>query len=175
MRRQRSEVAPSGAGWLRDPWLVHLLMVGGFVGLAFATLLDFVFLYLLAGVLHLAVFWPARILGTASGLALLAGVSLAIVRRLRRDGPSAAHTRTGDVWLLALLFLLACTGFWIEVVVTFPIHTPINDWILLIHSVMAMEVVFLLGATKLAHALYRPLALLFMHRRCDVATDGPPA
>jgi nitrate reductase gamma subunit len=136
-----------------------------------ATTLDLVVLYMLKNTVHLDVFWPARVLGTGSGFALLAGVLLAIVRRLRRDGPSAATTRAADAWLLILLFLLAVTGFWIEIAVTFAIQAPVNDWILLVHSVMAMELVLLMGATKLFHAVGRPLALLFMHMRRDPAIE----
>jgi hypothetical protein len=171
MRRHRSETRPTGLGWLRDPWLIHVLILSGFVGLLVATALDFLVLYLMQSVFHLSMFWPARVLGTASGLAMLAGVSLAIARRLRRDGPSATTTRAPDAWLLGLLFLLAVTGFWIEAAVTFTLTSPVNDWVLLIHSAVAMELVLLLGATKLAHALYRPLALLFMHRRRDPSVE----
>ncbi len=174
MRRQRSESSPKGLGWLRNPWFIHMLILGGFAGLLLATTLDLVVLYLLKDTLHLAVFWPARVLGTGAGLALLVGVLLAIVRRLRRDGPSAATTRAADAWLLILLFLLAVTGFWIEIAVTFAIQAPVNDWILLVHSVMAMELVLLMGATKLFHAVGRPLALLFMHMRRDPAVEVVP-
>jgi ferredoxin/nitrate reductase gamma subunit len=174
MRRQRSETNPKGLGWLRNPWFIHLLILSGFAGLLVATTLDLVVLYLLKNTLHLSVFWPSRVLGTAAGFSLLAGVLLAIVRRLRRDGPSAATTRAADAWLLVLLFVLAVTGFWIEIAVTFGLHAPINDWILLVHSVMAMELVLLMGATKLFHAVGRPLALLFMHMRRDPAVEVVP-
>jgi hypothetical protein len=73
--------------------------------------------------------------------------------------------------LLVLLLVLAVTGFWIEIAVTFALHAPVNDWILLVHSVMAMELVLLMGATKLFHALGRPLALLFMHMRRNPAVE----
>ena len=174
MRRHRSETRPTRLRWLRDPWFIHILILGGFSGLLVATILDFVVLYMLESVFHLSMFWPARVLGTAAGFALLAGVLLAIARRIRRDGPSAATTRAADGWLLVLLLLLALTGFWIEVAVTFAVRGPVNDWTLLVHSVMAMELVLLMGATKLAHALYRPLALLFMHLRRDPATEIAP-
>ena len=171
MRRQRSESNPRGLGWLRNPWFIHLLILGGFAGLLLATTLDLVVLYMLKDTLHLSVFWPARVLGTGAGFSLLAGVLLAIVRRFRRDGASAATTRAADAWLLVLLLVLAVTGFWIEIAVTFALHTPMNDWILLVHSVMAMELVLLMGATKLFHAVGRPLALLFMHMRRDPAVE----
>ena len=171
MRRQRSESSPKGLGWLRNPWFIHILILGGFAGLLLATIFDLVVLYLLKDTLHLTVFWPARVLGTGAAFALLAGVVLAIVRRVRRDGPSAATTRAADAWLLVLLLLLAVTGFWIEIAVTFAIQAPVNDWILLVHSVMAMELVLLTGATKLFHAVGRPLALLFMHMRRDPAVE----
>ncbi len=171
MRRQRSASSPKGLGWLRNPWFIHMLILGGFAGLVLATTLDLLFLYLLKDSLHLTVFWPARVLGTGAGFALLAGVLLAIVRRIRRDGPSAVTTRAADAWLLALLLLLAGTGFWIEIAVTFAVRAPVNDWILLMHSVMAMELVLLMGATKLFHAIGRPLALLFMHMRRDPVVE----
>jgi hypothetical protein len=174
MRRHRSESRPQGVGWLRDPWFIHILMVGGFMGLLVATILDFVVLYMLESVFHLSMFWPARVLGTVAGFAMLTGVLLAMARRVRRDGPSATTTRAADTWLLILLLLLAVTGFWIEVAVTLSIRGPVNDWILLVHSVMAMELVLLVGATKLAHALYRPLALLFMHLRRDPEAEAAP-
>lgn len=171
MRRQRSASSPKGLGWLRNPWFIHMLTLAGFAGLLLATTLDLVVLYMLKDTLHLSVFWPARVLGTGAGFSLLAGVLLAIVRRFRRDGPSAAKTRAADAWLLVLLLLLAVTGFWIEIAVTFALHTPVNDWILLVHSVMAMELVLLMGATKLFHAVGRPLALLFMHMRRDPVVE----
>lgn len=174
MRRHRSESRPTGLGWLRDPWFIHILIVAGFMGLLVATILDFVVLYLLESVFHLSMFWPARVLGTIAGFTMLTGVLLAMARRVRRDGPSATTTRAADAWLIILLLLLALTGFWIEVAVTLSIRGPVNDWMLLVHSMMAMELVLLVGATKLAHALYRPLALLFMHLRRDPEAEVAP-
>jgi ferredoxin len=174
MRRHRSELRPVGVGWLRDPWLIHWLIVGGFMGLLLATALDFVVLYMLKNQFHLSVFWPARLIGTVAGVALLVGVTLAIVRRVRRDGPSATTTQAADAWLLFFLVVLAVTGFWIEVAVTFALRSPVNDWVLLVHSVMAMELVLLVGATKLAHAVYRPLAILFSHLRREPDAEVTP-
>lgn len=174
MKRHRSETRPVGLAWVRDPWLIHLLIVGGFMGLLVATGLDFVFLYLLKEQLRLSVFWPARLIGTVAGLVMLAGVAFAIIRRIRRDGPSAATTRAADAWLLVFLLALALTGFWIEAAVTWGSPSSLNDWVLLVHSVMAMELVLLLGATKLAHAFYRPLAILFSHLRRDPETEPQP-
>jgi hypothetical protein len=40
--------------------------------------------------------------------------------------------------------------------------------------VMAMELVLLVGATKLAHAVYRPIAILFSHLRRDPEAQLAP-
>ena len=138
---------------LGDPRLVHLCIVWGFVALAVATALDFAFKYGLG----MTSFLPARVIGTAGGLAMLAGVSVAIVKRARRREKGSSTTRFADGWLLFYLLVLAVTGFWLELVVTLGIQGPVHDGVLLVHAVLAMELVLFVGMTKLAHAAYRPL------------------
>lgn len=153
MQRQKPEPGKT-AGWT-SPWAVHLAIMLGFFGLLAATTSDFLFIYLLGT----KIYWPARILGTLSGLILLFGVSAAIVRRLRASDAAVRRSNLSDWWLLAFLWLLGVTGFWLEAAVTFHWTAPAHSWVMLVHTVMAMELILLAGMTKLAHVVYRPLAL----------------
>jgi hypothetical protein len=154
-----SEAIPNSQrmGW------IHLAIMYGFLGLLLATTLDYLFLELLP--LHLSVFWPARILGTVAGASLLWGVSAATLRRLRKADASVERTQLADGWALAFLLILAMTGFWLEIAVTFGLTSPVNDLVLLVHAAMAMEFVLLLAFTKMAHVIYRPLALFQYYLR----------
>jgi len=158
MNRHR-EVTPDTEPipWYRShPW-IHLAIMYGFIGLLLATTLDFVFLELLP--LHLSIFWPARIIGTLSGLVMMWGVSAAILRRFSKKEKNAVFTRLPDWWLLIFLFVLGLTGFWLEIATTFHIVSSVNNGIMLLHAAMAMELILLLAFTKMAHVIYRPIAL----------------
>lgn len=160
MRRHREDPAEAAKPWYATPSVVHRLIMFGFLGLLLATTLDFVFIALLP--LHIKIFWPARVIGTLSGVAMLAGVSAAILRRWRGTDRDVRHSRFADWWVLVFLFILAVTGFWLEAAVTLKIAGPVQDGVLLIHAAMAMELVLLMAYTKLAHVIYRPIAL-FTH------------
>lgn len=161
MRRHREDCeTAAGVPWLmRSSW-VHMGIMWGFLALLAATTLDFVFLTLLP--LHLTTFWPARILGTVGGLALVLGVGVAICRRVRKLDRASSKTLPADAWLLGVLLFLGITGFWLELVVTLHSSNALNDVVMLLHAAVAMELVLLAGFTKLAHVIYRPIAL-YMH------------
>lgn len=165
MRRHWEEVGSDAASlpmWLR-PSVVHRTIMWGFVGLLIATTLDFLFIGILP--LGLTTFWPARILGIVAGIALMVGTVAATVRRVKKLEKNVAKTLPDDFWLLAFLFVLGLTGFWLLGVVTARAASPFNDLVLLLHAAMAMELVLLLAFTKLAHVVYRPLALFFHQLR----------
>lgn len=171
MQRQKPEPGKT-AGWT-SPWAVHLAIMAGFFGLLAATTSDFLFIYLLGTKID----WPARTLGTVSGLVLLFGVSAALVRRLRVPDAAVRRSNLSDWWLLAFLWVLAVTGFWLEAAATFHWTAPVHSWVLLVHTVMAMELVLLAGMTKLAHVFYRPLALYLYYlsagkRKRETETGG---
>ena len=63
------------------------------------------------------------------------------------------------------------TGFGIELALYLP-HPPTwGYWVFLVHVAVAMELVLLLPFTKLAHAIYRPVALFF-HALAGSRTAG---
>ena len=159
LRRHRGKPEDTvGPAYLQAS-VVHKAIFYGFMGLLAATTLDLIFLELLP--LHLTIFWPARIIGTISGVSMLYGVIAAILRRTKKLEKNVSKTALSDAWLLGFLLLLAITGFYLEIMVTLRMVSPTNDMVLLVHSAMAMELVMLVAFTKLAHAVYRPLALFF--------------
>jgi ferredoxin len=145
-----------------DPWYlsrrwVHLAIMWGFLGLFAATILDFLFKVPGSSV----PFWyPARLLGTASGLVLLYGTTVAMVRRLTHGGGSSfVHSLLSDWLLLGLLWSVALTGFLLEIAVYQPTGSTWGYVAFLLHVVLALELLILLPFTKFAHMFYRPLAL----------------
>ncbi len=167
MKRHRSEAPIAGEPWYRNAATVHLAVLWGFVGLLAATVLDYVFIVLLP--LGITTFWPARIIGTISGLVMLAGVTAAIVRRCWKTERNVARTDPMDWWLLWVLWILGVTGFWLEIAVTLHASNMINDLVLLVHAALAMELVLLTAFTKLAHVIYRPIALFAYYVRKEPA------
>lgn len=152
--------------WHLSPRWVHACIMMGFLGLFAATLLDFLFIYFLGW----TVFPPARVLGTVAGIVMLYGVSVALWQRGSGRAGHLKHSVLADWWLTGFLFVLAVTGFWLELAVTFHWRGPAHEVALLVHTIMALELVLLVTMTKLAHAIYRPLALwMHFHRQSDPA------
>jgi len=145
--------------WYLRPRFVHGFILWGFLSLLAATTFDFFFIYLLGT----SFYFPARLTGTIGGLMLMYGVSVAIFERVRKHHRHSQHTHPADAWLLFFLFMLGFTGFWLEIVVMAEISGPLHYWILLLHAVMAIELIQLVAITKLAHAVYRPMALFIYH------------
>jgi quinone-modifying oxidoreductase subunit QmoC len=141
--------------WYLTPRAIHYSVMMGFLGLFTASGLDFIFIYFLGW----GWFPPARVLGTISGLLMLYGVGVSSYQRYRGQATYLTSTTLSDWWLLSFLLVLAVTGFWLETAVSFGWAGGLNDTVLLIHTTMAMELLLLVMVTKLAHAIYRPLAL----------------
>ncbi len=177
-QRECGEEQPSRSFLLVRRWFVHLCIMGGFLGLAAATSLDFLFK---DPDLHVMPWYPIRLLGIVSGLFCTYGTTVAIIQRLlatRSTGLLSArqhyyaHTAKSDWLLLLLLWFIAVTGF----VLTAAIYLPTGgSWlyiVFLVHVVLAMELLILLPFTKFAHAIYRTVAIWFQHfRKLRVAAD----
>ena len=143
--------------WFVKPWFVHWMVMMGFLGLLLATVLDFILKDPAADI------WlPSRLLGTAAGLMMMYGASLALYYRLTRPTHFYARSSPADWSFLVFLWLAGFTGFWLEAAVTFHAESMANQVVFIIHTVISMELVLLLMFSKFAHALYRPAAL-FVH------------
>jgi nitrate reductase gamma subunit/ferredoxin len=150
--------------WYRRRWLVHALVVWGFVGLLAATGFDYGLALL--GIKEtgtpVPLWYPVRLLGTVAGAALVYGSTVLIVDRWRASNRSVVKSTTADWILLALLWVTAVTGFAIELALYLPGAPAWGYWLFLVHVAVAMELVLLAPFMKLAHAVYRPVALFFV-------------
>jgi hypothetical protein len=162
--RQECEAEADLAPWYRRRWLVHALTVWGFLGLLAATILDYGLA--LVGVKEtgtsVPLWYPVRLLGTVAGLALVYGTTVLIVDRARAANRSVRRSTTADWMLLALLWTAGVTGFVLELALYLPDPPAWGYWVFLIHVAVALELVLLAPFMKLAHAVYRPVALFFI-------------
>jgi Fe-S oxidoreductase/nitrate reductase gamma subunit len=100
---------------LSDPFsaVMHLSIFWGFLGLFITTLIMMVEKYTPLHFLYGRVYEAYSLFGDLSGLLFLFGISLAIIRRYFLRPPNLER-RSGDVYVLSLLFLMAFTGFLAE-------------------------------------------------------------
>ena len=158
-RGRRSAVA-----WYRRRWFLHAATMWGFLGLLAATILDYGLE--LVGIKEtgtpVPIWYPVRLLGTVAGLA--AGLRRRcssssgyrarqpvrpLVHGRRLDAPGAALGDRRDRLRLELALYLPGAPAW-------------GYWVFLFHVAVAMELVLLAPFMKLAHAVYRPVALFFV-------------
>jgi hypothetical protein len=136
----------------------------GFLGLLAATGLDYGLALL--GIKEtgapVPIWYPVRLLGTIAGAALVYGATVLIIDRYRAANRSVKTSSVADWLLLALLWVTAVTGFAIELALYLPSAPTWGYWLFLVHVAVAMELVLLAPFMKLAHAVYRPVALFFV-------------
>jgi ferredoxin len=162
-RRDCNEAQEDEEPLYRRRWFAHALTVWGFLGLLAATLLDYGLSVI--GVRKTGapepIWYPVRLLGTIAGIALVYGVSILILNRLRRSNRAVQHSQASDWMLLVMLWVVGVTGFLLELALYLP-HAPSwGYWVLLFHVSVAMELMLMMPFMKFAHALYRPVALFF--------------
>jgi ferredoxin len=150
--------------WFRRRGFVHAVTVWGFLGLLAATGLDYGLALLGIKVTGAPVppWYPVRMLGTAAGLALVYGTTVLVIDRYRAANRSVLTSTTADWMLLALLWVTGATGFAIELALYLPGAPAWGYWLFLVHVAVAMELVLLAPFMKLAHMVYRPVALFFV-------------
>ena len=168
-------VQPIGS-WYTSKWIMHLTLFWGFAGLFAATGLNYMFkdpsnlIFNLFDV-EVPIWSPIRLLGTLSGIAMMYGASIAIIKRLKKDNKYFENGTFTDWLFLGMLFFTGLTGFFVEIsVYTFDAG---SDWIyysLLLHIIVAAELLFLAPFNKFAHAIYRPLAI-WMHNAASAESN----
>lgn len=162
--RKECESEAEAVAWYRRRWFVHAVTIWGFLGLLLATGLDYGLDIL--GIKEtgtpVPIWYPVRLLGTVAGIMLVYGTTVMIVDRFRATGRSVARSAPADWTLLALLWITGVTGFGLELALYLPEPPAWGYWVFLLHVAIAMELVLLAPFMKLAHAVYRPVALFFV-------------
>jgi hypothetical protein len=150
--------------WYLRRWFLHAATMWGFLGLLAATILDYGLALL--GIKEtgtpVPIWYPVRLLGTVAGIMLVYGATMLIVQRYRGAERSVRHSTSADWTLLALVWITGVTGFALELALYLPSAPAWGYWMFLFHVAIAMELVILAPFMKLAHAVYRPVALFFL-------------
>jgi hypothetical protein len=162
--RTDCETNKDPVAWYRRRWFVHAMVLWGFLGLLLATILDYGLdiLGIKATGTPVPIWYPVRLLGTVAGLMLVYGTTVMIIDRVRAASSSVARSAPADWTLLALLWITGVTGFGLELALYLPEPPAWGYWMFLFHVAIAMELVLLAPFMKLAHAVYRPVALFFV-------------
>lgn len=165
-RRYRADCDTDAAAqpWFRRRWFLHAATMWGFLGLLGATILDYglAIVGIKATGTPVPIWYPVRLLGTVAGLLLVYGATMLIVQRFRGEERSVRHSTAADWTFLALIWITGVTGFAIELALYLPTAPVWGYWVFLFHVAVAMELVLLAPFMKFAHAVYRPVALIFL-------------
>jgi len=161
--RKDCEAAQEPVVWYRRRWLLHALTMWGFLGLFGATMADYglELLGIKATGTPVPIWYPVRLLGTVAGAMLVFGVTMLILNRLQKANRSVRKSQSADWTLLSLLWLTGMSGFVLELALYLPQAPSWGYWVFLFHVAVAMELVLLAPFMKLAHVIYRPVALFF--------------
>ena len=162
--RAECETDAAALPWFRRRWLIHALTMWGFLGLLAATVADYgleIIGWKATGT-PVPLWYPVRLLGTVAGMALVYGVTMLILDRMRGATRALRNSTAADWTFLALLWITGVSGFAIELGLYLPDPPVWGYWIFLFHVAVAMELVLLAPFMKFAHAIYRPLALFFL-------------
>ena len=137
-------------------WLSHFMIMWGFIGLGITTTLDAIVNF---EAVPLPLLHPVRILGNVSGIVFMAGLTLALTRRL--FSPEVRSTTTTSDWLFLIsMYGTGATGFlvqWYADTANY-LGTAIS------YVVHLIFVAFLLTTapwTKFIHALWRPSWVIY--------------
>jgi nitrate reductase gamma subunit len=149
--------------WYRRRWFLHATTMWGFLGLLAATILDYGLA--IVGIKEtgtpVPIWYPVRLLGTVAGIALVYGATMLMLRRYQKRDRSVRQSSASDWILLWLVWITGVTGFALELALYLPDAPAWGYWVFLFHVAVAMELVILAPFMKLAHAVYRPLALFY--------------
>jgi len=168
LKRYRTCANTEDRPLILQTWFIHGAIMWGFFGLAAATVMDIPWLGLKDP--NVDTWLPSRILGILSGLFLMYGTTVAFIQRIRKSENQARFSRFTDWMFLAFLWALGATGFWLTASIYFSQAHLFHQIVLVIHTVLAMELLLLFAFSKFAHVVYRPIALFYYFLNNDTNT-----
>ncbi|HIQ30055.1 MAG TPA: hypothetical protein EYH45_05770 [Candidatus Caldiarchaeum subterraneum] len=137
-------------------WLSHFMIMWGFIGLGITTTLDAIVNF---DAVPLPLLHPVRILGNVSGIIFMAGLTLAITRRL--FSPDVFSTTTKSDWaFLIAMYGTGATGFlvqWYADLANY-LGTAVSY---IIHLIFVAVLLVTAPWTKFIHALWRPSWIIY--------------
>jgi hypothetical protein len=139
----------------RNRYFAHMAMFWGFVGMAVASMVDFM---LGTGNVPLYPIPPQRVLGLVSGVAFCSAAVYYVYKRVKKDEQNAKFSHFTDWAFVLLLFLSGISGL----LLTMTLYTNSNlaaYTLYAFHIVVVFDLIVLAPFTKFAHAIYRPLAI----------------
>jgi quinone-modifying oxidoreductase, subunit QmoC len=143
----------------------HLLVVYGMLALWLTSLWVVTARWnpLLDGLVYPLGFWnPWKLLANLAGLAVATGATLMLIERWRRP-QTAGATRYVDFALLGFLVAIVASGFLTEALHLWRIDS-LRYAAYVVHLTMVLGLLGLLPYSKLAHVVYRTLALVHAER-----------
>jgi len=136
----------------------HRIVFWGFLGLVVTTTSVGIGIYAFGYLTPWPLWHPVKILGNASGLAVLAAVAVFAYRRVA-DGERAGKSTYSDWLFLVLLFCTTLTGFLCEVLrlaerpgLAYPTYV--------VHLVLIFALLVYIPYSKFGHLVYRTVAML---------------
>jgi nitrate reductase gamma subunit len=146
---------------------VHMCIFWGFVGLSVTTALDNAVNH---SVQPLPLTHPVRILGNVSGVLIMAGLTIALFRRISSK-EMRERTSGYDLTFFLLLYTVAITGFATEFASMANMYTP--TYIVYWAHIILIALLFLTAPlTKFVHSLKLPLLILFYRLRQALVEEG---
>lgn len=147
--------------------LIHLCIFWGFAGLAVTTTIDN---FVNHEGLSLPLTHPVRILGNVSGVVIMIGLTLALVRRLTSKAFSQS-TSGYDLVFFSLLYVTSITGFATEFASMADLYVPtyVTYWA---HIILVALLFLTAPVTKFVHSLKLPLLILFYRLRQALVEKG---
>ena len=143
----------------------HLLVIYGMLALWLTSLWVVTARWnpLLDGLVYPLGFWnPWKLLANVAGLAVTVGVALMLAERWKRPEMAGATTYS-DFALLGSMFLIGLTGFVTECLHFLRMET-LRYAAYAVHLVAVVVLLWMLPYSKLAHVVYRTLALVYSER-----------
>ena len=137
-------------------WLVHGLVLYGFIFMLLATSLSAILNYTNAP--H-GFWWPPRIIGNLGGLSSLIGLSIVGWRLVRDPYEDNGKTYVADIAFVFLLFLTIFTGLATEFIM-YGLNATLAHGSFLLHMLLVSGLFLALPYTRFNHVLLTPFLLI---------------